>query len=250
MRPARRRSRVRRTLPGQLSVLLSLLSLLIAWSLTNLTPMARADGRSPLLCGSEAGPAPIVLDGRTLFRIWPSGNLSAEQRSAAINQRLAEAAAGETTAAIEVGTQNNLPVLLLNGRTLLTVTERDVPEGLEAMEQAKAWRQGLEAALTRARAKRSPGHLRRILPWVLAVLAAAAVLHWGLRAVWHGRFPQAWALQPDEHLERHSRSVRFLQRAALVLLQAAVLSPAALDNHSMGTVFEELVRRFNEDNNE
>ncbi len=146
MRPARRRSRVRRTLPGQLSVLLSLLSLLIAWSLTNLTPMARADGRSPLLGGSEAGPAPIVLDGRTLFRIWPSGNLSAEQRSAAINQRLAEAAAGETTAAIEVGTQNNLPVLLLNGRTLLTVTERDVPEGLEATEQAKAWRQGLEAA--------------------------------------------------------------------------------------------------------
>ncbi len=68
--------------------------------------------------------------------------------------------------------------------------------------------------------------------------------------MWHGRFPQAWALQPDEHLERHSRSVRFLQRAALVLLQAAVLSPAALDNHSMGTVFEELVRRFNEDNNE
>jgi type I restriction enzyme M protein len=28
------------------------------------------------------------------------------------------------------------------------------------------------------------------------------------------------------------------------------LSPAALDNHAMGTVFEELVRRFNEENNE
>jgi type I restriction enzyme M protein len=28
------------------------------------------------------------------------------------------------------------------------------------------------------------------------------------------------------------------------------LSPAAVDNHAMGTVFEELVRRFNEDNNE
>jgi type I restriction enzyme M protein len=28
------------------------------------------------------------------------------------------------------------------------------------------------------------------------------------------------------------------------------LSPAALDNHGMGTVFEELVRRFNEENNE
>src|SRR2546423_6415166 len=28
------------------------------------------------------------------------------------------------------------------------------------------------------------------------------------------------------------------------------LSPAAIDNHAMGTVFEELVRRFNEENNE
>jgi len=28
------------------------------------------------------------------------------------------------------------------------------------------------------------------------------------------------------------------------------LSPAAIDNHAMGTIFEELVRRFNEDNNE
>jgi type I restriction enzyme M protein len=28
------------------------------------------------------------------------------------------------------------------------------------------------------------------------------------------------------------------------------LSPAGIDNHSMGTIFEELVRKFNEDNNE
>jgi type I restriction enzyme M protein len=28
------------------------------------------------------------------------------------------------------------------------------------------------------------------------------------------------------------------------------LSPAGIDNHAMGTVFEELVRKFNEENNE
>jgi type I restriction enzyme M protein len=28
------------------------------------------------------------------------------------------------------------------------------------------------------------------------------------------------------------------------------LSPRRIDNHSMGTIFEELVRRFNEENNE
>jgi small-conductance mechanosensitive channel len=171
---------------------------------------------------TAGNPAPIVLDGRTLFRIWPSSSLSAEQRSESINRQLAETAAGEGEVAVEQRRSNNLPVLVLNGRTLLTVTERDVPEGLEAEEQAAIWRQQLEQALARARAERSPRYLQRQLPRVLAALALALALHWGLRTVWRRRFPQAWALQPEATVERQRASVRFLQRAALVLLQAGV----------------------------
>ncbi|MFO8238543.1 MAG: mechanosensitive ion channel [Prochlorococcaceae cyanobacterium] len=234
MRPARHRHghRCGPRAPRRLPLLAALLALALA-----LTPLwnvagtaARAQGLGAGLAGGEPSrtPAPIVLDGRTLFRIWPSSNLTAEQRSDTINQQLAAAAAGDGALALELQMSNNLPVLVLNGRTLLTVTERDVPEGMEAMEQAQAWRLQLEEALERARAERRPDHLRRQLPRVLAVLALAAALHWGLRAVWRRRFPQAWALQPEEPIERRRRGVRFLQRAALLLLQGGVWLAAAV----------------------
>lgn len=229
MRPARRRSgpRARWGVPLLAALLAALLALALA-----LAPLwggpgaaaARAQSFTPGLASSEPSraPAPIVLDGRTLFRIWPSSMLSAEQRSETINQQLAESAAGEDAVVLELAMSNNLPVLELNGRTLLTVTERDVPEGMEAIEQAEAWRQRLEQALARARAERRPQHLRRQLPRVLAVLALAAALHRGLQAFWRRRFPQAWVIQPVEGADPQASAGRLLQRVALVLLQAGV----------------------------
>ncbi|MBE9154321.1 hypothetical protein [Cyanobium sp. LEGE 06113] len=170
----------------------------------------------------ERTAATIELDGRKLFRIWPSSNLSAEQRSEAINQQLAQAAEAQGALTLELRRANNLPVLVLNDRTLLRVTERDVAEGLEAMEQAEAWRQQLERALARARAERRPDHLRRRLPALLAVLALAAASHWALQTFWRRRFPDAWALQSEGQGERQRRGSRFLQRAALLLLQTGV----------------------------
>lgn len=223
MRPARRRSGTRARWRRPLLAALLALALLPLWSGPG-AAAARAQGLTPALAGAEASrsPAAIVLDGRTLFRVWPSSSLSAEQRSDTINQHLAELAAAEEAVVLELATSNNLPVLVLNGRTLLTVTERDVPEGMEAMEQAEAWRQRLEQALARARAERRPEYLRRQLPRVLAVLTLAAALHWGLRVVWRRRFPQAWAIQPAEGAEPQVSAGRLLQRAALVLLQAAL----------------------------
>jgi len=231
MRPARRHSGPRARWRGPLLAALLALALALAplWGGPG-AATAKAQGLTPGLAGSEASrlPAPIVLDGRTLFRIWPSSTLSAEQRSETINQQLAESAAAEDQVVLELATSNNLPVLVLNGRTLLTVTERDVPEGMEAMEQAEAWRQRLEQALTRARAERRPEHLRRQLPRVLAVLALAAALHWGLQAFWRRRFPEAWAIQPAEGADPQVSAGRLLQRAALVLLQAGVWIAALL----------------------
>lgn len=232
MRPARRRSTARS--PWRSPLLAALLALALSVALPLLSaPLgnggpagaARAQPEAPLAVGGtveERAASMIELDGRKLFRIWPSSNLSAEQRSEAINQQLAEAAEGEGELNLELRRANNLPVLVLNDRTLLTVTERDVPEGLEAMEQAEAWRRQLERALARARAERRPDHLRRRLPALLAVLALAAASHWALQTVWRRRFPNAWVLQSEGQGERQRRGTRFLQRAALLLLQAGV----------------------------
>lgn len=198
----------------------------------------------PLLAGlaapalAEAGAeissttsAAIELDGRRLFELWPSRTLSAEQRSATVNQRLEEAVASGQPVQLEVRQANNLPVLSLNGRTLVTVTERDVAEGLEARDQAELWQRQLEQAIATARRERSPEHLVRMLPAALSILLGAVGVHLLLRRLWQRRFPEALTpLAVDG--ERRDRSSRFLLRAALLLLQSGVwigASVAAMD---------------------
>ncbi len=185
--------------------------------------------------GAGANPpsasAPILLDGRRLFELWPSRTLSAEQRSATVNQRLEEAIASGRPVELEVRQANNLPVLSLNDRTLVTVTERDVAEGLEARDQAELWQRQLEQAIATARRERSPEHLLRMLPVALAILLGALGLHLLLRRLWQLRFPRALAPLATDG-ERRDRSSRFLLRAALRLLQAGVwigATAAAMD---------------------
>ncbi|MBE9173301.1 mechanosensitive ion channel protein MscS, partial [Cyanobium sp. LEGE 06143] len=173
-----------------------------------------------------ASSAPIVLDGRRLFELWPSRTLSAQQRSDTVNERLEEAIASGGPVQLEVRQTNNLPVLSLNGRTLVTVTERDVAEGLEARDQAELWQRKLEQAIATARRERRPEHLVRMLPVALAILLAALGLHLLLRRLWQRWFPRALVPLGMEG-ERRDRSSRFLLRAALLLLQAGVWVAAA-----------------------
>ena len=214
---------LRRLLRPLFSLVLALL-LLAGLGLPALAELGA--GASP-----TASSAPILLDGRQLFELWPSRTLSAEQRSATVNQRLEEAIASGGPVKLQVRQTNNLPVLSLNGRTLVTVTERDVAEGLEAQDQAELWQRQLEQAIATARRERSPEHLVRMLPLALAILLGALGLHLLLRRLWQHRFPRALApLAMDG--ERRDRSSRFLLRAALLLLQAGVwigATAAAMD---------------------
>jgi small-conductance mechanosensitive channel len=210
--------RVRAWLAGLVTMTLLVLGTPTGWS--SLGPAHAQEGAGGALAG-PATAAPIVLDGRTLFSLWPSRNLSAEQRSSTVNSRLEEAVASGVPVRVEVEEANNLPVLSLNGRTLVTVTERDVPEGLEAREQAEQWQRQLDQAIARARQERSPEHVARMLPRVLAILLGALGLHLLLRRLWRRWCPKALAPLPTEG-ERSDRSNRFLLRSALLLLQGLV----------------------------
>ncbi|EDY38155.1 MscS Mechanosensitive ion channel [Cyanobium sp. PCC 7001] len=202
------------------------------WRTLTATLLGLLIGLTPALAQgtATANPAPILLDGRTLFNLWPSRNLTAEQRSSTVNGRLEEAVASGRPVQVTVEEANNLPVLSLNGRTLVTVTERDVPEGLEAREQAEQWQSQLEAAIARARQERTPEHMVRMLPRMLAILLAALGLHLLLRRLWRRWCPEALTPLPlPTEGERSDRSNRFLLRSALVLLQSLVwLGAAAL----------------------
>jgi small-conductance mechanosensitive channel len=169
----------------------------------------------------------VTLDGRKLFLLWPSRTLSAGQRSDTVSERLEQAVASGQPVDVTVEEANNLPVLSLNGRTLVTVTERDVPEGLEAMEQAAVWQGELEQGIATARRERSPEHLARMLPVALAVLLGTLALQRLLRWLWGRWWPRAMAPLAAEG-ESSPRSSRFLLRSALVVLQTALWLAAAV----------------------
>ena len=208
MGPARRRSSSRARWLGWLyRALVLLLVLLLGWG-------------SPAV-GEPTPSAAVQLDGRSLFQIWPSSSLSAEQRSSTINERLHRAVELGQPITVEVQQSNNLPVLSLNGSTLLTITERDVQEGLTSSEQAALWRRVLERALLTARQERRPEHLKAMLPLVVSLLLTALALTWILHRLCLRFFPQAW--RPAANLgDRHARNGRFLVRSTLAVLQGAV----------------------------
>jgi type I restriction-modification system DNA methylase subunit len=70
---------------------------------------------------------------------------------------------------------------------------------------------------------------------------------WSVNSASYGRLVALiWSIADDVLRDRYVRGTlieKFLGRNL-------DLSPRGLDNHGMGTVFEELVRRFNDENNE
>jgi small-conductance mechanosensitive channel len=183
-----------------------------------------------LLLGGGAGgvengrPAWIELDGYRLFRVWSSNDYTAEQRVAGINERLQEAVNREEPITISVGERNNLPVLAINDQFLLTVTGRDVPEGFPAEMQAREWQEQLERAVERSRRERRPAYRRRKGLQSLGWLLAAALLQRLAGLLWRrGLAPRLAAPAGEEAgAERRSRSLRFLLRSSLRLVQLGI----------------------------
>jgi small-conductance mechanosensitive channel len=126
----------------------------------------------------------ITLDGRQLFEVSQSGQFSAENRAADANLILREAARSTEPATVEVVEINQLPVIRVNGRHLLTVTQQDIPTGRTPEEQAQIWAQRLAEAVEQGQAERRASYFwQALLLAVLAVLGAIA-LHLTLGWVW------------------------------------------------------------------
>ncbi len=137
---------------------------LVAW-----LPMPHASAQ-------ELTSASIELDGNQLFRVWSSNEYSAAQRVDRPNRLLSQVVQASYPVKISVQEDNNLPVIAINGKPLLTVTGRDTPEGLDKQEQAEIWRKEIQAAIDRGRKQRQPDYVRQMLLVALVCLMAAYFL--------------------------------------------------------------------------
>ncbi len=70
----------------------------------------------------------IAIDGRELFEVVGIDLFPAEVRADWINSQLKAVVESEEKPQITIETRNKLPIIIINDRYLLTVTEKDAPQ--------------------------------------------------------------------------------------------------------------------------
>lgn len=153
---------------------------------------------SEITIGRRSDRAPIVLDGKVLFRVNNLTEFTAKERAKQANDSLAQALREITTASpastenaaarssppLKVNTSPGAsPTLRLADRHLLTVTKRDVLLGKQASEQAEEWQGIINQAMETALIERTPSYQQRAIFKSGVAAVIAILLHCGIQWV-------------------------------------------------------------------
>ncbi|MBD2120153.1 mechanosensitive ion channel family protein [Trichocoleus sp. FACHB-262] len=139
----------------------------------------------PVAQAQSTAKAPVVLDGRTVFRVSASGDFSAQDRADLINLQLREVVQTSEPAVVEVEERNQLPTIVINDRYLLTVTERDTILARTPMDQALLWAEQIQALVYESQTERGDEFVRKALLIAASVLLVDLILHLLLGRFWH-----------------------------------------------------------------
>ncbi|MGD1860354.1 MAG: mechanosensitive ion channel family protein [Leptolyngbyaceae cyanobacterium] len=122
--------------------------------------------------------APVVLDGRPLLEVASTNQVNADERAEAISQELENLANGNQELYVTTEIRNKAPVLLVNGRYLMTVTQEDarLNRANSPRSLADDWANQLNEDLATALRERSDAVLQRrvVIALVLLLLTLAA----------------------------------------------------------------------------
>lgn len=143
---------------------------------------------SPSLAQNKAE-APIVLDGHRLFEVSESGRHSAQERAGNANAILEKiVTTAQPPVDVTIEENNNIPVIQINGKHLLSVTSEDAPEGTPPMAQAEFWQERLDTAIKQAYYERTSDYLTRAIIISLGCIVLAIASSWGLGLLWRRWF--------------------------------------------------------------
>jgi potassium efflux system protein len=170
----------RRRSPRHLAtILLGILTLLLV-----LTPVS-STAQAPI--PERTAEAPVVVDGRVLFKVRNSGNFTAAERAAIINTALAQEARSLAPVEIDVVQDNQLTTIrsrtannpdgIPTDRNLVTVTKEDVIPGISPFSQGIIWRRSIVNSLQQSRLERTSDYERQALIFSMGVLLGAIAIH-------------------------------------------------------------------------
>ncbi len=191
-----------------------------------------SSAQSPLANGSAE--APVVVDGRVLFKVRNSGNFTAAERAGIINSNLEQEVQSPKGVKIEVVKENQLTIIRsrreVNAtppseeRDLVTLTEGDVIPGTSPIRQANIWRGLIEEALRQGQLERTPLYYRQAWLYSIGVLLGAIALHFCLRFL--GKLAshqlKRWLGHPASPLHPWEPSAKLFLQLALLGLEAGL----------------------------
>ncbi len=131
--------------------------------------------------------APVVLDGRPLFEVASTNQTNADERAETISEQLEdllEENDGDMTVSTEI--RNKAPVILVDGRYLMTVTQNDADLNDVDSPSALAdeWAIQLDEEIDTAQAERSGEVFQRRLIFSLGLILLTLVAHQLIGYVW------------------------------------------------------------------
>ncbi|MGD1940885.1 MAG: mechanosensitive ion channel family protein, partial [Leptolyngbyaceae cyanobacterium] len=122
--------------------------------------------------------APIVLDGRPLFEIASTNQIEADERAEAISEVLEGQVTSSDELMVTFEIRNKAPVIVVNDRYLMTVTQEDARlNGASSTRvQAQQWTEVLNRELAKAQEERSNLVLRERVIIALGILLLVLVI--------------------------------------------------------------------------
>lgn len=193
--------------------------LILLFSLTLFLTGFSLPSQAEITIGRSFDTAPIVLDGKVLFQVSKLREFSAKDRAKQANDSLAQAIRDFAAAQDSPGvptvkvTPGALPTLRLADRHLLTVTDRDVKLGQDAMEQAVEWQRTINRAIATGLKERTPSYRRQAILKSGLGLLLAILLHCGIQWI-----RLRWRRQQLRTMQDTKRPLALLGLTSLQLL--------------------------------
>jgi len=161
------------------------LALVALWWLLTTLPVGAQQRPVPQLLSRRA--SAVVVDGRPLFDVRDSGNLTGVERADTVNRLLAEEIRRRQADPQRVSAVTIVPdptsgqiTLRLNDQHLLTVTSADLGGERSPQVQAEVWKREIDSALNQAQQERTPGYRSQALVFTAITLVMALLGHLGL----------------------------------------------------------------------
>lgn len=174
--------------------------------------------------GQSPESAPVVVDGRQIFRVRNTETYSAQDRAELANSQLKAVVISGKTPQIEIVQENNSPTLWINNRRLLTVTNKDTPPDKTPQELATTWVKQIRTVVKRSQQERDIEFIRNTSFLSIALIIITLFLHRGLGQLWQViREHCSQMLQSEASSEEHHiKTLNFLLKTTLVLARTVL----------------------------